>query len=365
VKARIRRFVNRFYLLPWLFIHKWCKTSSQCKDVAQQTNLSEANGTTIMMNLDVDILKLAVMDCRDGITVSDARLPDMPLVFVNPGFERMTGYPAEECVGKNCRFLQGDDREQAARAAINEVFRTNEPCLVTLRNYRKDGTLFYNELSLSPVLGNDGCVTHYLGIQKDVTDRVALENQFIQETSRLAIANQELTRLVTMDDLTSIYNRRFFDTQLEIQMRIGRRLKHPMSIFLVDIDYFKEYNDQYGHQAGDAALAAVAKSLNKSFRRGGDFVARYGGEEFVILTSHMTPEQAAAYAEALCRRVRELNIEHAGRSDGKGHLTISVGHATRQADVASGEELIAEADKALYSAKHAGRDQVVAADAAA
>lgn len=214
---------------------------------------------------------------------------------------------------------------------------------------------------MSPVFSSDGSVTHYIGIQKDVTDRVMLENQFMQEASRLSIANQELARLVTTDDLTSVYNRRFFDTQLDIQMKIGRRLKYPMSIFLVDADYFKAYNDRYGHQAGDAALTAVAKSLNKSFRRGGDFLARYGGEEFVILTSHMTPTQAAAYAETLCRRVQELRIEHLGRPDGKTHLTISVGHATRQADETTAEELIAEADKALYRAKHEGRDRSVAA----
>jgi PAS domain S-box-containing protein len=230
------------------------------------------------MSLDVNILKLAVMDCRDGITVADACLPDLPLIFVNPGFERLTGYSAEECPGKNCRFLQGDDREQDARAALNEAFMKNEPCLVTLRNYRKDGSLFYNELSMSPVFGNDGRVTHYIGIQKDVTARLALENQLMQETSRLSIANKELARLMTTDDLTGVYNRRFFDSQLDIQMRTGRRLKYPMSIFLVDTDYFKAYNDSYGHQAGDVALAAVAKSLSKSFRRAGDFVARYGGE---------------------------------------------------------------------------------------
>jgi diguanylate cyclase (GGDEF)-like protein len=92
-----------------------------------------------------------------------------------------------------------------------------------------------------------------------------------------------------------------------------------------------------------------------------DMVARYGGEEFVILTSHMTPTQAAAYAETLCRRVQELQIEHLGRPDGKKHLTISVGHATRQAEEATAEELIAEADKALYRAKHKGRDRSVAA----
>jgi diguanylate cyclase (GGDEF)-like protein len=90
-------------------------------------------------------------------------------------------------------------------------------------------------------------------------------------------------------------------------------------------------------------------------------VARYGGEELVILTSHMTPTQAAAYAETLCRRVQELQIEHLGRPDGKKHLTISVGHATRQAEEATAEELIAEADKALYRAKHKGRDRSVAA----
>lgn len=116
----------------------------------------------------------------DGVTISDVNKPDYPLVYVNPGFERMTGYSAEEVLGRNCRFLQKDDRGEAALAEIREALQNEQPCRVTLRNYRKGGTLFWNELTLYPLHNEAGLLTHYVGIQRDVTQRKKLEAQFLQ-----------------------------------------------------------------------------------------------------------------------------------------------------------------------------------------
>ncbi len=116
----------------------------------------------------------------DGVTISDARKPDYPLVYVNPGFERMTGYRAEEILGHNCRFLQGDDRDEAVLDEIREALQNEQPCRVTLRNYRKDGTLFWNELTIYPLRDEAGLLTHYVGIQRDVTERKKLEARFLQ-----------------------------------------------------------------------------------------------------------------------------------------------------------------------------------------
>lgn len=312
------------------------------------------------MELNPEIFKQAIMECHDGVTVADMRLPDAPLVFVNPGFEKLTGYSAEDCLGRNCRFLKAGGQDQDARKILSEAIREKQPCLITLSNYRKDGSLFYNELSLSPIFDADGCLTHYMGIQKDVTDRIRVEKMLLQKTSALAEANQELAQLAVTDDLTGVYNRRYFDRQIHIQLQIGKRHKNAVSLFLIDVDHFKSYNDYYGHQAGDAALTAVAKSMNKVFRRSGDFVARYGGEEFAILASGMTIEQASLYAQSLCRQVRQLKIEHKGiktASEESPFLSVSVGHATRDAHAVTSESLIALADKALYRAKFEGRDR--------
>ncbi len=157
-----------------------------------------------------EILKQAVYESRDGITISDALAPGNPLVFVNPAFERLTGYSADEALHQNCRYLQGDDRDQPERRVIREAIARGEPCLATLRNYRKDGTLFYNELSISPIYDKRGTVTHFIGIQKDVTSRVLLDQQLHQRATQLEARAAELTHLATRDGLTGIYNRRFF-----------------------------------------------------------------------------------------------------------------------------------------------------------
>jgi len=106
-----------------------------------------------------------------GISISDARQPDMPLIYVNRAFIELSGYSEEHVLGKNCRFLQGDDRDQDARHIIREALNTGSHCQVLLRNYRKDGSFFWNELIISPIHNDAGEVTHFVGVQNDVTDR--------------------------------------------------------------------------------------------------------------------------------------------------------------------------------------------------
>jgi len=110
--------------------------------------------------------------CVNGVTLSDPDLPDNPIVYVNQAFEAMSGYSQEEIVGRNCRFLQGADREQDALATIRAALANEEPCVVTLRNYRKNGELFLNRLSIRPLVDREGNVIYYLGVQYDVTDQV-------------------------------------------------------------------------------------------------------------------------------------------------------------------------------------------------
>ena len=307
------------------------------------------------------LLLQAMNHTRDGITISDARMEDNPLIFVNPAFERLTGYTAEEAVGKNCRYLQGTDREQPAISVIGDAVRKGEYCLATLRNYRKDGSMFWNELSLSPVFDDHGELTHFIGVQKDVTERALLEEELKQSNRELERANKNLIQLTNRDSMTGVYNRRYFDSQLFIHWNIVRRSRQAISLFMIDVDHFKGFNDLYGHRAGDDCLRKVAKTMNRAFRRASDFLARYGGEEFVVLTTGMTPARAKEYAEALCESVRRLEIPHDKSTVGR--LTISVGFITREPRGKEGPGiLVRKADEALYEAKQQGRDRAVCAD---
>lgn len=306
--------------------------------------------------MELDILKQAVMDSRDGITISEIRDGANPLVFVNPAFEQLTGYTFEEITNVDCRYLQNDDRDQPGIVVVRRAIAAGEYCLVTLRNYRRDGSMFWNELSLSPIFNNRGKVTNFIGIQKDVTERVLLEEQLIGEKRNLEHTAESLAALAMRDGLTAIYNRRFFDAQLQIMLKIARRTQSPVTLLMIDVDHFKAYNTAYGHPGGDAVLRTVAHSLNESFTRSSDFVARYGGEEFAILSTGLNVDDAGRFAEALCGRIRSLRIPHVGAPS--GFLSVSIGYAVQAGvDEAPPATLIARADKALYAAKEQGRDR--------
>jgi PAS domain S-box-containing protein len=121
------------------------------------------------------LLDRAVTASTNSIVITDPNQPDAPLVYVNPAFEKTTGYAAEETLGRNCRFLQGEDRDQPALGELRAAVREGRHCTVVLRNYRKDGTLFWNELSIYPVLDEEGGVANFVGVQNDVTERIRAE----------------------------------------------------------------------------------------------------------------------------------------------------------------------------------------------
>lgn len=114
------------------------------------------------------VLTQILDSCVNGITLSDPDLPDNPIVYANKVFEEMSGYSQEEIVGRNCRFLQGEDREQPALTTIRAALARHEACVVTLRNYRRDGSMFLNRLSIRPLLDREGRVIYYLGVQYDL-----------------------------------------------------------------------------------------------------------------------------------------------------------------------------------------------------
>ncbi|TVQ85497.1 MAG: PAS domain-containing protein [Chromatiaceae bacterium] len=124
-------------------------------------------------------------NCVNGVTLSDPDLPDNPIVYANEVFERMTGYSRDEIVGRNCRFLQTDDQDQDALAAIRAALAEQRPVEVTLRNYRKDGSLFYNRLSIRPLFDGQGQLLYYLGVQYDVTEQVEAQQEIARLTKLL------------------------------------------------------------------------------------------------------------------------------------------------------------------------------------
>lgn len=179
-----------------------------------------------------------------------------------------------------------------------------------------------------------------------------------ERTRQLEEANQTLQRLSTLDSLTGIPNRRHFDQFLAREWRRCLRERCSLSVFLVDVDYFKTYNDWFGHQVGDECLKLIADALSSVCKRPADLAARYGGEEFVVVCSGTDEAQAMRLAEAARARIESLGILHPARPGGS-HVTISIGVATLiPSGSGSPEELVASADSALYRSKREGRNLV-------
>jgi diguanylate cyclase (GGDEF)-like protein len=194
-------------------------------------------------------------------------------------------------------------------------------------------------------------------IAEQIVGRIelALVHQKLQE------ANRELAALARRDALTGLANRLHFDEVLEAEWRRARRAHAPLALAIVDVDYFKAYNDACGHQAGDACLQAVARTLATVAHRAGDLVARYGGEEFAVILPGLDVDQAASLAEAMRRAVEQRGLPHPSvpEASGTGVVTVSLGVCSLiplRGDTASA--LVHETDLALYRAKAMGRNRV-------
>ncbi|UOA10501.1 PAS domain-containing protein [Methylobacter sp. S3L5C] len=132
------------------------------------------------------VLSAILDECVNGVTLADPDLDDAPIIYANKAFERLTGYSQEEIIGHNCRFLQGEDRDQAGRYQIIEAMKIHEPIEVTLRNYKKDGTLFFNRLKITPLFDKKHRVIYYLGVQYDITKQIDASNEIKELNDLLA-----------------------------------------------------------------------------------------------------------------------------------------------------------------------------------
>ncbi len=184
-----------------------------------------------------------------------------------------------------------------------------------------------------------------------------MQKQLEEANAQLQLRNEELDRLSTQDGLTGIANRRYFDEVLSKEWRRAAREKTKLSLVMIDIDFFKFYNDNYGHQGGDDCLKQVSAALQKTGCRPGDLVSRYGGEEFVVILPNTSADGAMVIAEKLCLAVRALKIKHEFSKAGD-IVTISMGVATMIPVSGTPEGLlITAADQALYEAKEEGRNR--------
>ncbi len=309
----------------------------------------------IPLKISRELLSLAIEQSHDGITISDAQQPDWPLLYVNAGFERLTGYSADELLGNSLKILQGSDTEQPEIPTLRDALQSGKNCLVTLRNYRRDGSMFWNELSLSPVHDDKGVLTHYIGIQNDVTTRVMLEQHLHQSNHDLHSLNLQLYKLAHTDSLVGISNRRHFDDQLDSMLQTAQRTHSLLSVLMLNLDQFKRFNERYGRAAGDACLRMVGERITQSFSRSTDCVARYEGDQFAVVSMGDSPKGLEQHLRKLRDQVRALNIPH--HDSPQGVVTICAGCVSLipQRGMSS-QAMLEQANAALDKTKRDGQD---------
>ncbi|PAU65755.1 two-component system response regulator [Pseudomonas sp. PIC25] len=284
------------------------------------------------------LLQRSLEASYNGMLICDARGADLPIIYVNPAFERITGYSAKEALGRNCRFLQGDERDQPGVEEIRRCLREKSDVNVVLRNFRKDGSPFWNNLYIAPVPDEHGEITHFIGVQNDISEQKRYETELAYNASH--------------DVLTGLPNRALLEDRLIQGCRISQRYNRSLAVMFIDLDGFKPINDTMGHSVGDQILIEVARRMSQQVRPG-DTVARLGGDEFIVLLPDLARDEdvllvAERLIDSLARPYRAQGIDL--------HITASIGITLSDGEVEQPMQLIQQADLAMYKAKQQGRN---------
>jgi diguanylate cyclase (GGDEF)-like protein/PAS domain S-box-containing protein len=285
------------------------------------------------------LLERAIESSRNGVMIADARAGDFPILYANAAMERISGYPREAFAGRNCRFLQGGDRNQPQRAVLREALLAGKECNVVLRNYRADGSLFWNELSLAPVLDDSGAVSHFLGVSIDITERRRFE--------------EELARAMSHDAVTDLPRYAATEQQLVPGQAGPGAAGQEWWLLFIDLDHFHSVNETMGDQVGDLVLRQIAERLRDTLGGLGR-LSRFAGDEFVAVVPDLDQDVVLALADSL-RRAVAAPISGAPF---ELQLTASIGISGHPDHGRTPGELLRRAEAAMAQAKRDGRDGV-------
>jgi diguanylate cyclase (GGDEF)-like protein/PAS domain S-box-containing protein len=282
----------------------------------------------------------ALHAASNGIVITRCNGKDNPIEYVNPAFERITGYRLQEVLGRDSRFMAAPGMDDDARATLRRAIDQRHEVNVTFRNQRKNGELFWNDLTTTPVADERGTVTHFIGVINDVT---AIK----QHTAHLE-------HEVHHDALTGLANRTLLWDRLDQAIHVAQRNKSLVATVLMDLNSFKQINDSFGHEAGDEVLTKVAQRLLASVRDS-DTVARLSGDEFVLV---LVNQPSLRFTLRMVERLRLGMVKPVVFDNKAISVGASIGVSVYPHDGNTAFELVRAADVAMYHAKAAREDGV-------
>ncbi|MGJ0364105.1 cache domain-containing protein [Aliarcobacter cryaerophilus] len=258
---------------------------------------------------------------------------------VSEAFCEISGYKKDELIGKSHNIVRHPNTPTSFYKEMWNTLLSKKEWRGEIKNLAKNGDIYWIYAIITPILKNSEIIG-FTSIKSNITNKKHIEE------------------LSITDELTKIYNRRFFNIKIEEEINRAKRDKKELCLIILDIDFFKQYNDTYGHPQGDIVIKSVANVLKNRTNRADDFAFRVGGEEFVIIT-HIEKDKVLNYANSIKDDIENLKIEHRGNKASK-YVTISLGVVCKNAiEINSSEELYKEADDNLYEAKRSGRNCVV------
>ena len=283
------------------------------------------------------------VDIVNTYVITSTTDKDGTINYTSKAFCDISGYSSEELIGNNHRIVRHPDMPAELYTDLWATISTGKTWQGEIKNRKKNGDFYWVQAFISPNFDDQGKIQGYTAIRLDISDKKRIE------------------KLSITDELTSLYNRRYFNELFPQELSRAERDKKILAMMILDVDYFKPYNDNYGHQQGDIALIAIAKVLQESFRRAGDFIFRIGGEEFggIIRVDHM--DDASLLAERVRSAVEALKIRHE-HNQASDFVTVSIGikiHHCNGKFEFDMDTYFRLADDALYQAKEKGRNRVV------
>ena len=301
---------------------------------------------TIHSQEHLNLLQTSIDHLNDVVLITEAEPFDLPgpkILFVNKAFERMTGYTKEEVIGSTPRLLQGPKTQKSELQRIRSALQKWEPVRVELINYKKNGQQFWMELDITPIADSSGWYTHWVAIERDITERKK--------------SDKKIQKLAFYDALTGLANRRLLLDRLKHQILSSKRTNKYGAIFFIDLDNFKNLNDTRGHDIGDLLLKQVAKALQKIVRTT-DTVSRFGGDEFVIMLADLSDDVDIAYTitENISEKIFQVFSMPFNLRGNNYLITPSLGISVFKDRTMDPEQVLKDADLAMYEAKSSGKN---------